>query len=70
MRAREALGSTQIFHGRFLRLDSFWLQNCANQRNATTISLLSASSEKQTAQHREKLRKNSLGNYKSAALTN
>jgi hypothetical protein len=31
--------------------------------------LLSASSEKQTAQHREKLRKNSLGNYKSAALS-
>jgi hypothetical protein len=31
------------------------------------IGLIGASSEKQTAQHRENLRKNSLGNYKSAA---
>ncbi len=34
-RAREALGSTQSVHDRFLRLDSFWLQNCATQRHAT-----------------------------------
>jgi hypothetical protein len=57
-----------MFHGRFLRLDNFLLQNCATQRRASQISLLSAGSEKQTAQHCENLR-NSLGlNYKSAAL--
>ncbi len=45
------------------------LQNCADQRKAAQISLLRTSSEKQTAQHRENLRRNSLGNYKSAALS-
>ena len=65
-RAKHLAGST--VHGRFLRLGNFLPQNCATQRNAPQIGLVSASSEKQTAQHREKLRKSSLGNYKSAAL--
>jgi hypothetical protein len=58
----------QKVHGRFLRLDSFLLQNCATQRNAALVNCVPSRSEKQTAQHRENLRKNSLGNYKSAAL--
>jgi len=44
------------------------LQNCAIQRNATRISLVLLNSEKHAAQRDENLRKNSLGNYKSAAL--
>jgi hypothetical protein len=35
------------------------------QRNTARISLRAATSEKQAAKHHEKLRKNSLGNYKS-----
>jgi hypothetical protein len=64
--AREGESEPKMFHGRFLRLDNFLLQNCAIQRNATRISLRRASSEKNSAQHRENLRKNSLCNYKSA----
>ena len=60
--------STEFFHGRFLRSEDFWLQNCAILRNATLISLPVVSSEKHAAQRCEKLR-NSLGlNYESAAL--
>jgi hypothetical protein len=44
------------------------LQICATQRSAAQISLVGARSEKQPAQLSEKLRKHSLGNYKSAAL--
>jgi hypothetical protein len=71
------LPRTVAFHARardphfsrsLLRSDNFLLQHCAIQRNATRISLVLLTSEKQTAQHRENLRKNSLGNYKSAAL--
>jgi hypothetical protein len=51
-RAREP-----VVHGAFLRRANFLLQNCAIQRNAARISLLWIRSEKQTAQHREKLRK-------------
>ena len=55
-------------HGRFLRLDSFLLQDCASQRNAPRISLLKTAYEKQTARFGENPRKTSLLNYKSAAL--
>src|SRR6266705_7160684 len=51
-----------------LRCANFLLQNCAIQRNATRISLVLLNSEKHAAQRDENLRKNSLGNYKSAAL--
>jgi hypothetical protein len=66
-RAREALGSTQSVHGRFLRCGNFLLQNCASQRNVARISLALLSSEKHAAQRREKLRKHRSLNYKSAA---
>jgi len=49
-------------HDRFLRCVNFFSQNCAIQRNAMPTRLPPASSRKQAAQHREKLRKNSLGN--------
>ena len=67
-RAREVHFAGSNVHGRFLRRGTFWLQNCATQRSAAQISLVGARSEKQTAQHRENLRKNPLLNYKSAAL--
>jgi hypothetical protein len=44
------------------------LKNGAIQRNTAQTGSLDASSEKQSAQHRETLSKKSLGNYKSAAL--
>jgi hypothetical protein len=50
------------FHGCFLRLGNFLLQNCAVQRNAARIRLLRARPEEQTAQHHENQRKNSLLN--------
>jgi len=59
---------SQNVHGRFLRLDNFWLQNCAIQRTAARITLLRAALGKQATQRCENLRKNSLLNYKSAAL--
>src|SRR5204863_9947742 len=57
-----------LFSRSLLRCANFLLQNCAIQRNATRISLVLLSSEKHAAQRDENLRKNSLGNYKSAAL--
>jgi hypothetical protein len=45
------------------------LQNPVILRNAARISLPLVSSEKHTAQHLEKLRKQSCLNYKSAALS-
>jgi hypothetical protein len=59
--------SQKSIHGRFLQLDNFLRQNRAIQRNAARIRLLGPASEKQTAQRGEKMRKKSLGNYKSAA---
>jgi hypothetical protein len=44
------------------------MQNCAKYRHTMQIAPVIGISGKQTAQRREKLRKNSLGNYKSAAL--
>lgn len=63
------LAGLDPLHGRFLRLENFLLQNRATQRSAAQISLVKTSSAKQTAQHREKLRKNSILNYESTALT-
>jgi hypothetical protein len=64
-RVRERVGpsfcSAKI-HGGFLRCAKFLPENCARQRNATPMPLLPVASKKQAAQHREKLRKNSLGN--------
>jgi hypothetical protein len=45
------------------------LQNCAILRNAARTSLPLVGSEKHAAQRREKLRKKSLLNYESPALT-
>ena len=60
---RSRLGTKRIiFHGRFLRSENFSLQKRAIQRNAARISLLWTSSGKQTAQRREKQRKNPSGN--------
>jgi hypothetical protein len=58
-RGQGHLAGLDPVHGRFLRLENFLLQNCATQRSAAQISLVKTSSAKQTAQHREKLRKNS-----------
>jgi len=55
--------------GRFLRCANFLPQNCPIQRNATPISVRRVRSRKPSRQHHEKLRKNSLGNYESPALT-
>jgi hypothetical protein len=68
-RGQGHLAGLNPVHGRFLRLENFLLQNCATQRSAAQISLVKTSSAKQTAQHREKLRKNSILNYESPALT-
>jgi len=59
-RAREAHCGFNPVHGFFLRLDNFLLQNCAIQRKAAWIDFLWDTSEKQTAQHCENLRKNRL----------
>ena len=50
-----------IIHGRFLPSANFLTQNCARLRNATPMPLLQVACKNQAAQHREKLRKNSLG---------
>src|SRR5260370_1514531 len=72
------LPRTVAFHARardphfsrsLLRLANFFVQNCATRRNAARISSGASRSEKHAVQHREKLRKNSLGNYESPALT-
>jgi len=54
-------------HGHFLRR-KFFLQNCAIRRNAARTGSLRAGSEKQTAQHRENLRKKSLSNTPSVGI--
>jgi hypothetical protein len=56
------------FSRSLLRSTRFLLQNPVILRNAARISLPLVSSEKHTAQHLEKLRKQSCLNYKSAAL--
>jgi hypothetical protein len=48
--------STEFFHGRFLRSEDFWLQNCAILRNAALISLPLVSSEKHAVQAGENQR--------------
>jgi len=53
------------FSRSLLRCADFLLQNRAIWWNAVRISLLLVRSEKHAAQRGEKLRKNSLGNYKS-----
>jgi hypothetical protein len=58
------------FHGFFVRSDKLLLQNCAILHNAPQNGFVRLPSEKHAAQRDEKLRKKSLGNYKSAALTN
>ena len=57
-RARTRLQFTVVFYG----FENLLPQNGAILRNAAQIRLVRTRSEKQTAQHREKLRKNSLGN--------
>jgi hypothetical protein len=61
--------ASSVFHGSFLRSAQIFAQNCAIRRNVAQIHSPRFHSEKQAAQHREKLRKNSLGNYESPALT-
>jgi hypothetical protein len=64
-RGQGHLAGLDSVHGRFLRLENSLLQNCATRRSAEQISLVKTSS----AKHREKLRKNSILNYESTALT-
>jgi hypothetical protein len=52
----------------FLRSDKLLLQNCAILHNAPQNGFVRLPNEKHAAQRDEKLRKKSLGNYKSAAL--
>jgi hypothetical protein len=61
--------SARIFHGRFLRSAIFLLQNCATLRNALPIELVRLPYEKHAVQRRGNVRKHSLGNYESPALT-
>jgi hypothetical protein len=60
--------NASVFHGSFLRSAQIFAQNCAIRRNVAQIHSPRFHSEKQAAQHREKLRKNSLGNYDTLSL--
>src|SRR5438046_5974845 len=66
-RARERERQS-LFSRSLLRLANFFVQNCATRRNAARISSGASRSEKHAVQRDENLRKNSLGNYKSADL--
>ena len=67
-RVRARARAVQNVSRSLLRCAKIFVQNCAIQRNVAQNKLVRVTYEKHAVQMREKLRKNSLGNYKSAAL--